>query len=168
MPILNGYKATQKIRELEQSREPTHPSPTHLLPHPSTKIIALTASIFAEQRQDSLTAGCDDFISKPFRREELLEVLFKHLDAQYLHKAVGTIAPLTPREPVYCPDASALTIMPTAWIAQLHFTAAQGNDVESLKLIAQIPPKYTSLIKALSNLVEKYQFDQLIMLTQSP
>lgn len=187
MPILNGYRATQKIRELEQSREQgeaedtrmprpknvgnnpplvTHHPPTDLLSHPSTKIIALTASTFAEQRQESLTAGCDDFISKPFRREELLDVLFRHLDAQYLYKAVGTIAPLTPREPTYRFDAATLTIMPAEWIAQLHFTAAQGNDVESLKLIAQIPPERTSLIKALNKLVENYQFDRLIMLTQ--
>jgi PAS domain S-box-containing protein len=186
MPILNGYQATQKIRELEQSREHrededkmpghknvrdnpsliTHHPPTHLLSHPSTKIIALTASTFVEQRQESLTAGCDDFVSKPFRREELLEVLFRHLDAQYLYKDVGTIAPLTPREPNYRLDAATLAIMPAEWIAQLHFTAAQGNDVESLKLIAQIPPEQTSLIKALNKLVENYQFDRLIMLTQ--
>jgi len=178
MPILDGYKATQKIRELEQRCKdeededtplPIAPHPAiHLQRHPSTKIIALTASVFTEQRQESLTAGCDDFVRKPFRRKDLLEVLSKHLDVQYPDEVTEAIAPdLTPRKPNYSLDAIALSIMPAEWIAQLHFTAAQGSDVESLKLIAQIPPEQTFLIKALNNLVEKYQFDQLIILTQS-
>ncbi len=188
MPILNGYQAAQKIRELERSYEPeedkdlkmprcetfkdnplliTHYLPAHRFSYPPTKIIALTANIFNEQRQESLIAGCDDFVSKPFRREELLEVLFRHLDAQSLHMAVEeTITPLTSRALNYRLDAAALTVMPAEWIAQLHFAAAQGNDVTSLKLIAQIPAEQTSLIKALKKLIEKYQFDRIIMLTQ--
>lgn len=56
--------------------------------------------------------------------------------------------------------------MPAEWIAQLHYAAAQGNDTESLKLIAQIPSEQASLTAALSRLVETYQFDQLMELTQ--
>ena len=175
MPILDGYEATQKIRQLEQRRNTLQP-PSSLLSHSSTKIIALTASVFTEQRQESLTAGCDDFVSKPFRLEELLDVLSKHLNVQYFNEAVkagssrypqGVAPHLTPPEPHYKLEAIALSIMPAAWIAQLRFAAAQGSDVESLKLIAQIPTEHTSLIKALNNLVEKYQFDRLVTLTQS-
>ncbi|MBW4517486.1 MAG: GAF domain-containing protein [Timaviella obliquedivisa GSE-PSE-MK23-08B] len=167
MPIVDGYQATQKIRELEEKHN-THHSPGALSFRPPTKIIALTASVFEEQRQESLSAGCDDFVSKPFRLEEVLEVLSKHLNAQFPEAAPGVIAPhLTLPEPSYHLDAIALTVMPPAWVAQMRFTAAQGSDVESLKLIAQIPPEHTSLITGLKNLVEKYQFDQLVTLTQS-
>ena len=161
MPILNGYEATQRIRALEQSRAEDLPF---------TRIIALTASAFAEQRQESLTAGCNDFVGKPFRREELLKVLSQHLGGQYLDEAVATEANSqisTPRKPNYILDSVALTIMPAEWIAQLRFAAAQGNDAKSLKLIAQIPPEHSSLIEALTDLVEKYQFDQLTALMQS-
>lgn len=169
MPVLDGYEATQKIRELEQ-RKTHHPS-TSLSCLP-TKIIALTASVFTEQQQESLSAGCDDFVSKPFRLEELLEVLSKHLDVQYGDEIAEAISPhIMPPKPSYSPNYSLeaidLTIMPAEWIAQLRFTAAQGSDVESLKLIVQIPPEHTSLIAALNNLVEKYQFAQLITLTQA-
>ncbi|MCY7285608.1 MAG: response regulator [Cyanobacteria bacterium CAN_BIN43] len=167
MPIVDGYEATQKIRELEEKHN-AHNAPTSVSSRSLTKIIALTASVSVEKRQKSLSAGCDDFVSKPFRLEELLEVLSKHLDLQFSKDTTSAIAPpsMAP-EPNYKVDAAALAVMPVEWIAQLHFTAAQGSDVGSLKLIAQIPPEYTSLIKALNNLVEQYQFDQLVALTQS-
>ena len=178
MPIVDGYTATRKIRELEQKspeskgdEEASSLLPSSLSSAHSTKIIALTASVFIDQRQESLTAGCDDFVSKPFRRGELLEVLSKHLGEQHFCKAVqtGTIASNSKsREPIYKLDAAALLIMPDDWISQLGFAAAQGNDAISLKLIAQIPPEQTSLISALTDLVEKYQFDHLTTLTQSP
>ncbi len=195
MPIVDGYEATQKIRELEQRPNTRYP-PTSLLSRPPTKIVALTASVFTEQRQESLTAGCDDFISKPFRLEEVLDVLSRHLNVQYLEEAIdheaidheatddeatddeaieagssrypqGVVSHLTLPEPHYRLEAIALTIMPVAWIAQLRFAAAQGSDFECFKLIAQIPLEHTSLIKALNNRVEKYQFDQLMTLTES-
>jgi PAS domain S-box-containing protein len=169
MPVVDGYEATQKIRELEKDN--TH---TAVFSRSPTKIIALTASVFVEKRQESLSAGCDDFVNKPFRLEELLEVLSKHLDLQFPEDTTtprssrnpqGVAPSLITPEPNYKLNAAALAIMPVEWIAQLRFTAAQGSDVSSLKLIAQIPPEYTSLIKALNNLVEQYQFDQLVALT---
>ncbi|MBD2388375.1 GAF domain-containing protein [Cylindrospermum sp. FACHB-282] len=162
MPILDGYQAARQIRNLEQKLAAGEI-------YTPTKIIALTASAFADQRQESLDAGCDDFVSKPFRWEEILEALAKHLGVQYLYAATPSEA-IVPNsllhQPDYVLDGAALAIMPADWIAQLHFAVAQGNDASSLNLIAQIPPEHTSLIEALTKLIETYQFDQLIALTQ--
>ncbi|MEA5551396.1 response regulator [Anabaena cylindrica UHCC 0172] len=78
MPIIDGYQATRQIRQLEQELE-TEQSLT------PTKIIALTASAFTEQRQESLDAGCDDFVSKPFRQAEILETLSQYLQIQTMN-----------------------------------------------------------------------------------
>jgi CheY-like chemotaxis protein len=163
MPIINGYEAARQIRNWEQTLEDGEfPTPT--------KIIALTASAFTEQRQESLDAGCDDFVSKPFRWQEILETLAKHLGVEYLYAETSGNA-ISPNSEAHKPkvlDAAALTIMPAAWITQLHFAAAQGNDTSSLNLIAQIPAEHSSLIAALTNLIETYNFDQLMDLTQPP
>jgi CheY-like chemotaxis protein len=166
MPILDGYAATRQIRLWEQERE------QELAPGQishTTKIIALTASAFAEQREDSLAAGCDDFVSKPFRREEILATLSHHLQIKYLHKPTATNQ-ITPNslehQPEFILDTHALDIMPDEWIAQLYFAAAQGNDTRCLHLIEQIPPEHTLLIAALNILIETYQFDHLMQLTQ--
>ena len=60
MPVMDGYTATRKIREKEQQ------TGKHL------PIIALTGFAFAEDRQKCLAAGTDDYISKPFKPEELM------------------------------------------------------------------------------------------------
>ncbi|WRH66566.1 MAG: response regulator [Planktothrix sp. GU0601_MAG3] len=65
MPVMNGLKATQMIK-------------ADLLTH-KTLIIALTASAFEEDRAMLLAAGCDDFIRKPFQKENLLEKVKQHL-----------------------------------------------------------------------------------------
>lgn len=162
MPIIDGYEAARQIRNWEQKLADEQI-------FTPTKIIALTASAFADQRQESLDAGCDDFVSKPFRWEAILETLALHLGVQYLYEATSTeaIAPNSLLRQLDCVlNPAALAIMPVDWIAQLHLAAALGNDASSLNLVAQIPSEHTSLIEALTRLIETYQFDQLMALTQ--
>lgn len=184
MPLVNGYEATQQIKQSKarwigsansSAQKNREVSPPHSDFPNVPVIIALTGSAFAEQREQSLAAGCDDFVSKPFRREEILEMLTKYLGVQYCYEA-DAIAQAgaanasstnsTPPQPDYTLDAAALSIMPSEWIAQFHNAAAQGNDEASLKLIHQIPSEQSSLIAGLTQLVETYQFDQLIAIAQ--
>ncbi len=66
MPELDGFQATKRIREIEKG-----------IKH--TPIIALTAVALAGDREKCLANGMDDYISKPFRKEDLLKVLRKYL-----------------------------------------------------------------------------------------
>lgn len=67
MPIMDGIKATQKIREIEAS------TGSH------TPIIAVTANAFPEDKERCLASGADDYISKPFQPEELLQKISENL-----------------------------------------------------------------------------------------
>jgi signal transduction histidine kinase/ActR/RegA family two-component response regulator len=64
MPVMDGLAATREIRRQEQTLE-----------LPRVPVIALTAASSAEDRQRCAAAGMDDFIAKPFTREELTRVL---------------------------------------------------------------------------------------------
>lgn len=68
MPVMGGLEATerQRTREIEQGL-------------PRLPIIALTANAMADDRERCLAAGMDDFIAKPFRADEMLETLRRHL-----------------------------------------------------------------------------------------
>jgi PAS domain S-box-containing protein len=90
MPGMNGHEATQRIRTLEANR-PQPENSSSLAPQPSrTKIIALTANAFDEDRLTMLSVGCDDFISKPFLRTVILDKLAEHLGVEYHYQTVAS------------------------------------------------------------------------------
>jgi signal transduction histidine kinase/DNA-binding NarL/FixJ family response regulator len=152
MPIMNGYQATRKIKQSKTKNPP--------------KIVAITAHAFAEQKKLCFTAGCDDFISKPFLREEILQVLAQYLGVEYTYETQeNELNKNLQIDSNYTLNADALTIMPYDWIAQLNNAAARCDDGMTFKLIAQIPSEESLLIEALTKLVESYHFDQLMQLT---
>jgi CheY-like chemotaxis protein len=70
MPGMDGVEATRRIRLLEAEDD-----------SPRTRIIALTASASAEDREDSIAAGMDGFLVKPLDRERLAAILVKPIAA---------------------------------------------------------------------------------------
>jgi two-component system sensor histidine kinase/response regulator len=72
MPEMDGYEATNAIRE----REAQDPRKGHI------PIVALTAHAMEGDHQACLAAGMDDYLSKPFTKEQLQEILKKWLKAK--------------------------------------------------------------------------------------
>lgn len=64
MPVMGGLEATRAIRSFEREEG-----------RAAGRIVALTANAQPKDKQDCLDAGMDGFLSKPFRKEALLEVL---------------------------------------------------------------------------------------------
>lgn len=62
MPLMNGLVATQHIREL----------------NPDVPVIAQTAYAFKEDKDEIFESGCNDFITKPIDRNELIRLIFKY------------------------------------------------------------------------------------------
>jgi CheY-like chemotaxis protein len=69
MPVMDGYEASRRIREVEQERQLK-----------LTPIIALTASALKSDVQACLLAGMNDHIAKPFTHQSLAEKLSKWID----------------------------------------------------------------------------------------
>ena len=64
MPEMNGLEATKEIKKLNRD----------------IPVVALTAYAMANDREMSLEAGCDDYISKPVRKHMIYSMLHKYLD----------------------------------------------------------------------------------------
>jgi len=64
MPELDGLEAARRIRAAEVAKR-----------LPRTRIVALTANAFGEDRDACLAAGMDDFLVKPIDRDRLAEIL---------------------------------------------------------------------------------------------
>ena len=73
MPEMDGYEATEKIRQRERERAASSGLESRIV------IIAVTANAMKGDREKCLKAGMDDYVSKPIREEELLEVLNRWL-----------------------------------------------------------------------------------------
>jgi len=69
MPHLDGYEASQKIREYEKEVGQKKPVP----------IVALTANAMQGDREKCMDAGMTDYLSKPFEKEQILAILETHL-----------------------------------------------------------------------------------------
>jgi CheY-like chemotaxis protein len=80
MPIVDGYQATQRIRAGERLRNQSKgwgEADDHI------PIVAMTAHAMQGDKERCLQAGMDDYISKPVRSEELLQVIRRATEAQH-------------------------------------------------------------------------------------
>ncbi len=93
LPVMGGLEAAGAIRALAGGRQ--------------VKIVALTASAFARQREEVLAAGLDDFVRKPFRREEIFDCMGRHLGVRYSYREVLRKSPDDPAA-VLRPEALAM------------------------------------------------------------
>jgi CheY-like chemotaxis protein len=66
MPGMNGLDATRIIKEVS-----------------NTPVIALSAYAYEENIHNAKEAGCDDFMAKPFKVENLIEIVKKYLGEDY-------------------------------------------------------------------------------------
>ena len=65
MPEMNGLDATRIIKEVRSD----------------VPVVALSAYAFEENIRDAKLAGCDEFMAKPFKVEDLIEMVRRYLDA---------------------------------------------------------------------------------------
>ena len=63
MPIMGGIEATKQIKQIR----------------PDLPIIAQTAYAFSEEQNLILSAGCDDYLSKPFGNDKIIALISKYL-----------------------------------------------------------------------------------------
>jgi signal transduction histidine kinase/CheY-like chemotaxis protein len=149
MPVMDGLEATRLIKETKTGT--------------STVIAALTAHALEEERENILSAGCDDFVRKPFREQDIFDVMQKHLGLNYVYEDT--------RDEVR-PDISKVEIgpeqlaaLPDDLISQLHQAALGLNTEQSQMLIEQIKSINMHLARKLDVLVRNFAFDILQKLT---
>jgi CheY-like chemotaxis protein len=70
MPEMDGYEATRQIRQFNKE----------------VVIIAQTAYAQSSDRKKTFDAGCDDYISKPIKKDELLSIIRKYFNLQSAYK----------------------------------------------------------------------------------
>ena len=154
MPVMDGYETTKYIKSTTQGN--------------ATAIIALTASVLEEEKAITLSAGCDDFMRKPFKESTIFEVLTKHLGVKYIYENMTNENSQTGGK---INELSRLTteqfqIMPQAWVLRLYQAVLEADEQQIMRLIPEIPETEATFAKRLTKLVRQFQFEQIIDLIE--
>ncbi|MFA7382039.1 MAG: PAS domain S-box protein [Desulfurivibrionaceae bacterium] len=142
MPVMDGYEATRRIKATEAGGR--------------TPVVALTASAFEEQRGGIIASGCDDFVCKPFREEEIWAMLGKHLGVRFLYEeellAAGLAAP---------PPPAVLDLLDRGLLAGLAQAALACDREACLAMIGKLAAADSPAVQALRQCVMQHKFDKL-------
>jgi signal transduction histidine kinase/DNA-binding response OmpR family regulator/ligand-binding sensor domain-containing protein len=109
MQGMDGLEVTRRIRARERETG-----------RPRIPIIALSASALEHERADVLAAGCDDFVSKPFRESLIFAKLREHLGVRFIYEddtPIATAAPRVVTEPT-TPTNGSVLLVDDDWICR--------------------------------------------------
>lgn len=156
MPVMNGYEAIRKIKSEMQNAECEG----------DTKIIAITASVFKEDHLKVIEHGGDDFVRKPFKEAEILEIMEKYLKIQYIYQEEenGLERDICTEK---MSDRSLITAfkgLSRAIIAKLQ-ESIELSDADIIdQIIEEIRCKNDQLADALGELAKSYAYDKILYL----
>ncbi len=168
MPVMDGYEATKQIRKAEGRRQRAKSSnqyPVSSIQYPvssRTAIIAIAASGFEEEQELAISAGCNDFLRKPFKETDIFDLMHKHLGVRFVYeeseeqKAEGKRHVL---EDVLTSEA--LALLPDHLRFGLQQAIERIDLNMSFSMIEKIRPQNAPLADVLTELTRKYRFDTL-------
>ncbi|MBI1881156.1 MAG: response regulator, partial [Chloroflexi bacterium] len=154
MPKMTGFEAVQVLREMPE----LHPK--------RVVIIAASASVFEQDKLQSMLVGCDDFLAKPIDAKKLLNLIEIHLGLEWVYEEsfddgdVAGRAEATGGEEHLIPP-------PPAQIAILLDLAMKG-EIPRLRQraaqIAQMGQEFQPFANILEQLAKDFEEDQILRL----
>jgi signal transduction histidine kinase len=151
MPVMDGLEATKHIKATSKGQ--------------AMKIIALTASAFDQDQALALQAGCDDFVSKPFRAPELFDKMARHLGVQFTYEELQPVEALS-SEAGATLSATMLTDIPPTLINRLKQSVTDLNIKETFAIIEEMRTHSASLANGLTEQAKSFQFEKMLALIE--
>jgi signal transduction histidine kinase/DNA-binding NarL/FixJ family response regulator len=121
-------------------------------------IVALTASLDQDQRQAVLNVGCDDFLRKPFRQNEVFDIMNKHLGVEFIYEDSPWLKPTTEQSPL---TSTALNALPPTWLQAFQDVVEQVDRTAAQSLVQDLLPMHPQLAAALNEALSQFRFDKL-------
>ena len=145
MPVMDGYEATRRLRATEAGR--------------ATTIIAVTASAFEDDEDRVMATGVNAYVRKPFRSEEFLESLGRHLGVRYVYSDDNPQAGSETEAGDQAPGK--LSVLPQSILQAMRQAVAEGDMGRMTDLIRQAETVDSDAARALRKLADRYEYDKL-------
>ncbi len=143
MPGIDGFELARRLR--------ARPGGAAL------KLIAMSASVLSFSREDAFAAGCDDFLSKPFREDDLLARIGQALQVEWIGDP-GTAVPSSA-------DPAPATTLSAAVIAELLASARRGEIAALRRRLGEL--RGDPLADALEALAKSYRMENIRALLEA-
>ncbi len=152
MPVLDGFKMAQMIREMPQ--------------FPHIPILAISASVLPQDQEKILEAGFSDFLVKPIEATTLLNKLAQHLNLSWIY---AESLPSPPSPDLYNADPHQ-TIPPDRELTIIR-NALEVGDFKAIKQeaqrIAQLDTQYQWFVNHLVTLAQDFDETSILQLINS-
>jgi PAS domain S-box-containing protein len=138
MPVMDGDEATQQIRYLPGGDQ--------------VKIVIVTASALKEQEAMLRASGIDDYLSKPYRLDEIYHILEKHLGLTWIYAEAENVR----KAPVVAP--------PSEQLHKLYQLADLGEIFEIKALLSRLEAEneaYIPFVQQIQKLVKRFDIEAI-------
>lgn len=149
MPVMDGLEATKRIRARDGGKD--------------VKIVALTASVFKEERDNVMAAGMDDFIRKPYQPEEIFECLTRLLGVHFLEEKTSENATAEPSIPL---SPEVLSVLPREMRKELTAALVSLDITRIDEVISRIAVVNPALGEVLTRHTEKFDYTAILQAVQ--
>ncbi|MCL5674520.1 MAG: ATP-binding protein [Candidatus Omnitrophica bacterium] len=148
MPAMDGYEAIRRIRAIPEGA--------------GIPIIAVTASLWEEDRQKIKESGANLYIRKPFREYEVFDAIGTCLGVKYVYEEKDKIQPTQTDEiPL---TGESLKVLPEDTVSRLREASISLDFDRLMEIIENITPQFPQLAEQLKKLAADFQFDTLLKL----
>ena len=144
MPLMDGYEATRHIKSTERGK--------------LTPIIALTASVFEEERKEIKSLDIQGYIRKPFKENDLFNAIGKVLAIKYRYDVDTTkIKDQVAEEGIM----ESIRTIPASLVSEMSNAVSVADLDKLIKLIKNVDPLNSKLAKYLISLANSYDYIKL-------
>ncbi|MCT7969229.1 AAA family ATPase [Laspinema sp. D1] len=156
MPVMDGFEAMRRIRKMPEAK--------------NVVAIGTSASIFSSQEQSCLNIGCNDFLLKPIRDDQLLSCLGSHLDLEWIYEEQAVGSAESSLIPASIPPHLSEAIAPKAEELAILFDLAMKGELvtiqERVQRLVDGEPRYAPFATQVIHLAKTFAEEELLAFVQ--
>lgn len=152
MPILDGYQMTRQLRQL---------------PFQNTIIIAVSANAFAVDQQNSLEAGCNDFLPKPIKSQDLFDKIKHYLNLSWIYENQSQAETQQTGYESRSVTSIEMTLPPKEELVLLYEAVSSGaiSTVEDeVMRLGELNPEYADFVTLIQELADEFEYEKIAAL----